>query len=205
MNKTLAKFLVANKRPKQTMNYPTLHGFLFVIACSPEMIASNQWLPYVFNHSDPAYKNQNQKHQIETAIQQELDAINSQINEESLHFPAVFQAAEQTMDNFAEDAFHAHWGRGVVFGHNILSELWNSYLPEEVRTQQQLCLNTLTFFSDKNHAKLIVQGMKIENLDLETMAESVLDNFELAMNRYADISLALRSAIDDYGTQHPNA
>jgi len=64
MNKTLAEFLVADGRPKKTKNYPELNGFLYAVACSPEMIEAEQWLveysretglPYAVVRPTPIY------------------------------------------------------------------------------------------------------------------------------------------------------
>jgi len=205
MNEALVKFLVDDDRPAKTMNFPMMHGFLFAIACSPEIITSAAWFPYVFNHSDPNYKNEDERQSVESDIKAVLKAIEDQVSMGEIRLPPVFQAAEEILDNFEEDAFHAHWGRGVLFGHNILSEIWNTYLPEDARVQQKFSLDTLTYFSHKVHAEKVCKATDIDGLGIDTMAETVLDNFELAMASYANIGKAVRRAIDEHGAQHPNA
>lgn len=48
----LAAFLAAPERPDGTLRYEELAGFLFAIACSPELIPPSEWLPLVFNDHD---------------------------------------------------------------------------------------------------------------------------------------------------------
>ncbi len=205
MNEALVKFLVDDDRPEKTMNYPMMHGFLFAIACSPEIIISSVWFPYIFNHFDPNYKNNNEKQKIENDINVVLKAIEEEISLDEIALPSVFQPTEEILDNFNEDAFHAHWGRGILFGHNILSEIWKTYLPEDLKEQQKFSLDTLTYFSNKVHAEKVCRATKIDDLGIDTMAETVLDNFELAMASYANIGTAIRHAIDEHGARHPNS
>lgn len=205
MNEVFVTFLVADERPDKTMNYPMLHGFMFAIACSPELLPPSAWLPYVFNHSNPKYKNEEEQQSIEANIQVVLETIREQLSMNMVTLPPVFHPAEEMMDNFDEESFYAHWGRGLLMGHNVLSDIWDTYLPEEGKSQQKVCFNALTFFSSKAHAKKLCQAAKIDDLTIETMAETVVENFQLAMRNYANIAISVQKAIDDYGAKHPDS
>ncbi|OGI47473.1 MAG: hypothetical protein A2637_03240 [Candidatus Muproteobacteria bacterium RIFCSPHIGHO2_01_FULL_65_16] len=37
------------RAPGRTMRYCELAGFLFAVACSPELVQPSEWLPLVFN------------------------------------------------------------------------------------------------------------------------------------------------------------
>ncbi|HEX9803024.1 MAG TPA: UPF0149 family protein, partial [Gammaproteobacteria bacterium] len=37
------------------MNYNELRGFLYSVACAPELIGPREWLPLVFNDQDADY------------------------------------------------------------------------------------------------------------------------------------------------------
>jgi hypothetical protein len=45
----LAHFLSSPKRPKDTLSYPQLAGFLFSLGNGPELIPPSEWIPLVFN------------------------------------------------------------------------------------------------------------------------------------------------------------
>jgi len=205
MNEELAKFLIDESRPKKTMNYPMLHGFLFTIACSPEMVSVSEWMPFIFDQEDAQFKTKEEKERIEGEILDILRGIEESVNENKNSLPEFFQPAENIMENFDEDSYYAFWGRGFLFGHNVLSEMWNAYLPSEIRGQQTAFVNTLGFFSSKILAEQIRKASGNDNVALDVMAESILDNFELAMNGYASIAVTIRNAIDEYGAKHPDA
>lgn len=205
MNETFVKFLVSDERPENTMNYPMLHGFMFAIACSPELLPPSSWLPYVFNNTDPDYCDEAEEQMIEADIQTVLATIREQLSMNMVTLPPVFHLAEMVMDNFDDDAFYAHWGRGMLIGHNTLSDIWDVYLPEDGKEQQLICFNALTFFSSLSYAKKQCKAIEIESLTIETMAETVLENFHLAMKNYANIAMSVQKAIDDYGVKHPDS
>jgi hypothetical protein len=47
--RSLGEFLSSGDRPERTLNLNELRGFLFAIACSPELIRPSEWLPLVSN------------------------------------------------------------------------------------------------------------------------------------------------------------
>lgn len=205
MNEMFVKFLVSDERPEKTMNYPMLHGFMFAIACSPELLPPASWLPYVFNHADPKYANEEEKQSIESDIHVVLETIRDQLAMNMVILPPVFHPAETIMENFDDDAFYANWAKGMLIGHNTLSDIWDVYLPEEGKAQLLISLNALTFFSSLQHATQLCDAIKMDDLTIETMAETVLENFQLAMRNYANIAISVQSAIDDYGVKHPDS
>ena len=49
MAQRLMDFLNARERPKGTMGYFELSGFLFALAGSPDLVRPSEWLPLVFD------------------------------------------------------------------------------------------------------------------------------------------------------------
>ncbi len=51
----LQRFLSAPERPEGTMGFDELGGFLFALACVPEVIPPTEWLPVVFRDGEANY------------------------------------------------------------------------------------------------------------------------------------------------------
>ena len=202
MNKTLAEFLVAEGRPKKTKNYPELNGFLYAVACSPEVIDTDLWLPMVFDNKKVKYKDDEERKLITQGLLDEFSNIEEGIKTLSPVLADYFRPSDELMENFDEDSPIAHWGKGFVSGHDWLEEIWNAYFPKEQKAELLACTNLLSFFSDKNRAIKLCEAQGIEDLELEVYAESVLQNFNAAAQGYADFGLSIRAAIEEHKKQN---
>lgn len=198
MNKTLAEFLVADGRPKKTKNYPELNGFLYAVACSPEMIEAEQWLPMVFDDKKVKYKNEEERNEIKQGLLDEFALVIEKIENTSPVLADYFRPSDELLENFEEDSPIAHWGVGFVSGHEWLGELWRAYFPEAQQSELTACTNILSFFSDKIKAEKMCAAQRIEDLDLAVYAESVLENFNGAAQTYAHFGLSIRAALQEH-------
>ncbi|MDP2956107.1 MAG: UPF0149 family protein [Longimicrobiales bacterium] len=53
----LTSFLDRPGRPEDGLTLPRTYGFLFAVACAPELVSSSEWLPEVFGGKDaPPFK-----------------------------------------------------------------------------------------------------------------------------------------------------
>ena len=205
MNKTLAEFLVAKGRPKKTKNYPELNGFLYAIACSPEVIAADLWLPMVFDDQGDKkvkYKDVKEQENIKQGLLDEFSQIESKIGSHEPVLADYFRPSDELMENFDEDSPIAHWGRGFLSGHNWLEALWNAYFPKEQEHELIACINLLSFFSDKARAGELCEAQQIEGLELDVYVESVIANFNAAAEGYAHYGLGIRAALDAHHAEN---
>ena len=198
MNKTLAEFLVAKGRPKKTKNYPELSGFLYAVACSPEVIDAELWLPLVFDDKKVKYKSEEERKEIKQGLLDELSQVEEKIKHQNPVLADYFRPSDELMENFDEDSPIAHWGVGFVAGHQWLEELWKAYFPKEQKAGLNACMSTLSFFANKEKAIKLCEDQNIEGLELEVYAESVLENFDSAAQGYAHYGLGIRAALDDF-------
>ncbi len=197
MNRALAEFLVADGRPEGSQNFPQVNGFLFAVACSPEKIDEDLWMPMIFNHQSANYENDQQQKEIEQGLREELYLLEAKLeNQENILAP-WFQATDVIQENFDEDAAIAHWGRGFLQGHDWLSALWDAYFPKQQLLELNACMDVLSFFADKKTAEKICEAQKIEGLGIEVFAESAIANFESAAQTYAYYGLSIRAALDN--------
>ena len=195
MNRTLAEFLVADNRPKGTKNYPEVNGFLYAVACSPEVLTEAQWKPVIFDDQDPVFESQEERDLIEQGLRDELAQIEKSISEQKPVMAEYFRPDEEMMENFEEDSPIAHWGIGFLSGHQWLEELWAAYLPPDKVEELQHFIDTLSFFADKNKAVKLCQYQKIVDLSLDVYAETVIENFDAAGQAYAYYGLSIRQAL----------
>lgn len=64
----LAHFLSSPKRPKDTLSYPQLAGFLFSLGNGPELIPPSEWIPLVFNDQEALYETKDEAEQVLQAM-----------------------------------------------------------------------------------------------------------------------------------------
>jgi len=196
MNRMLAEFLVADGRPEKTKNYPALNGFLYAVACSPEVIDEAKWLPMIFDGKKVNYKNEKQRQAIEQGLLDEFAQIEKKMQSRAPVLADYFRPSSELMENFDEDSPIAHWGAGFASGHDWLEQIWLAYVAEDQYKDLTTCVDLLTFFSDKPKAQKLCEAQGIEKLDLAVYAESVLDNFDAAAQGYAHFGLSIRAAIE---------
>jgi len=195
MNRALAKFLAAKKRPKNTLNYSSLHGFLFTISSSPEFIDLPQWLPMVFNEQPAKYKNTDQQALITNQLRTVYLEIDAQVEQGTYVLPEYLSASDNIKENFQDDAPISHWSRGFLIADDWLENLWQAYLPEQMKNDYQSCVNTLGFFANRKRAQEYCLSQFGEDVSMETVAESKLETFDLALESYAHMGRKIRQAL----------
>ncbi|MFC1749606.1 UPF0149 family protein [Pseudomonadota bacterium] len=197
MNTELAEFLAADSRPEGTMILPQLYGFLFAVCCSPEPVEPSDWLPFVFNDGDPAFKDDAETAAITAAVIEAYNEVNDGVESGSSALPAWCQLDEPPMENFGAEHPVSHWAEGYGIGHDWLHEVWDAYVDNE-DDELGACMMTLSFFSSIELAEAYcVEFSTREPISIENLAETVADNFANAMLSYADISVNSRKALRD--------
>lgn len=183
----LQPFLAAGQRPEDTLNYNELLGFLFAVACSPEMIQPAEWLPVIFNDQDAAYANMAEAEQ----VTRELIGLYNQINQEILQayprLPSRCQPLADAMANLTAQAPLGQWARGFLLGHEWLSEVWEANTPEDLDEELGSCLLTLSFFVSPEIAEGYWQEFNSKDLSLDEMAVQIIEAIPAAIVTYSDI------------------
>ncbi len=195
MDLKLAEFLAADARPEGTMNYAELHGFIFSVACSPELIKPSEWLPLIFNSAAPDYASLAEAEGTTNAIMTIYNEANRQVQAQEVTLPEFCTPAPDAMENFADDAPLAHWSRGFLLGHDWLSDLWDSYIPDELDEELGSCFIVLSFFAERELAEAYCKEAGEDGVTLETLAESVVDSIDAAADSYADLALSIQTAL----------
>lgn len=203
MKPLLKEFLASPQRPEDSLSYYEVHGFLFAIACSPEMIRPSEWLPLIFNEKDAGYANMEEGTSV---LQQLLDlynTINGPVMMGDVSLPSDMTIQTSALENIDGDL--AQWCRGFNLGHEWLIELWNEYTPGELDEELGSSMLVLSFFSTHKLARAYHQEFaEASGQSLEDFAQTLLDMFKDAMNSYANIGHSIQIALaEQYQEQLP--
>jgi len=143
----LAHFLSSPKRPKDTLSYPQLAGFLFSLGNGPELIPPSEWIPLVFNDQEALYETKDEAEQV---LQAMMALYNDCIRERtggSVALPPGCEIRPWPMDNLSADAPLSQWAQGFGMGYDYLAEVWDEYTPDELDEDFGALLMTLSFFT----------------------------------------------------------
>lgn len=198
----LTRFLSAPQRPKDTLTYPQLAGFLFGLANGPELIPPSEWIPLVFNDQEAQYETQDEA---ELVLQAMMALYNDCVWERTgghVPLPPGCEMRTQPMDNLKLDAPLSQWAQGFGMGYDYLAEGWDAYTPDELDEELGALLMTLTFFSSPSLAEAYHQeGNKKSTL--EQLAQSVIEIFPDAMREYAHLGRSIYQARLESGDFEP--
>lgn len=195
----LQTFLSSPQRPKGTMSYPQLAGFLFGMANAPELIPPSEWMAIVFNDQDARYENRDEAERVIQAMMALYNNCGQERVKGSVSLPPGCEIRPQPLDNFGDDAPLSQWARGFLAGHTYLEDVWIECTPDALDKELGAMLVALTFFSSPALAEAYHKEGKGKT-SLEHLAETIVMVFPNAMVEYADLGrsifLALREAGD---------
>jgi yecA family protein len=175
----LINFFSAPQRPEGTMRYEEVAGFLFAMACVPEVIPPSEWLPVVFNGHEPNFAD---------ALLALLNRTIDEVNEKRPTFPPRLTPFAEPGANLGPDTPLARWAQGFADGYEWLEESWPEELPEEAGDHLDTVLMVLTFFASRDVAASYLEEMGPEGETPETMAEDMLRVLPEAMRDYAELA-----------------
>lgn len=191
---TLQSFLESPDRGEGTLKYHELQGFLFVLACTPELVPPSEWIPIVFGDREPDYESVAQAKEMLTQIMAMYNMVNTAVAEHP-GLPPDCRLADDPLANLAEGAPVALWSRGFLLGHDWLTETWDPYVPEEMDEDFGAMLMALTFFSSPRLAEAYRNETKSRSL--RELAEQIHRLFHEALAEYAHLGRSIQTAIGE--------
>lgn len=204
--RALSDFLDHGERPEGTLSFHELQGFLFAIACAPELIMPSEWLPLISNDEDMCYADLREAQQILGLIMDLYNQINASVIARSDVMPSGCAFLADTAANLEEQAPVAQWSRGFIRGHGWLEDLWNDTVPDdssEISKEFAACIMTLSFFGSRTLAEAFYrEGYGRESvIDPEAfgrLADTMRRLFPSALASYADIGRSTADASRSY-------
>jgi uncharacterized protein len=188
----LRTFLEDPARPEGTLRYHELQGFLFAIACSPDLVPPSEWMPIVFDEKEPGYDSIEQANTMLAALMELYNAVvaESRGPEPQLLPDCTFR--EDPLTNLEHDSAVSQWARGFVTGHGWLAESWDPFVPEEVEEEFDAALMVLSFFGSRQLAESLRAEMRS---DLPSLAADVCRLFPEALAEYSSLGRAIEEAL----------
>ncbi len=206
MKQLLTQFLTSSQRPEGTLKYHEVEGFLFAIACAPDLVRPSEWLPLIFNEQEAGYAGMEEAQSVMAALMELYNAINTQVLEGEVALPDEIQFNLPPLENVGEAAVLGQWSRGFFMGHDWLIESWNHYTPEALDEELGSSLMVLSFFSSRKLAEAYYQEIaKPSDQSLEKFAETLLGLFENSMNNYAHLGRSIQIVLaENTESQQPH-
>lgn len=196
MSPFLSQFLGAAQRPRGTLNYNELRGFLYSVACAPEVIGAREWLPLVFNDQDADYADMDEAMTVVRAVLDLHQLASAEVSAGKVSLPEDIAIRTPALENVGEAAALGQWSRGFFLGHNWLIELWNQLTPKALDKELRSSLMVLSFFSGPVLAEaLYKQTPGAREATMAEFAASQLERFDEAMYRYARLGHVIQTAL----------
>lgn len=188
----LSLFLDQSQRPAQSMSLPQLQGYLFAVSCSPYEIDAEDWLPVIFNEQDPNFQSEEEADAVLDVVMDIYNYLDQQVEERKVALPEACVAREQLDADFSEESPFSLWCSGFLIGHGWLEECWEG-LSEALDEDVGSCMMVLSFYAERPLAEEYFAEYGEPGESFEEMAVAMIEEFDEAMVRYADIGALLRS------------
>ena len=188
--------------------YCELAGFLFALACAPELVKASEWLPLVLGEDPEAFGSEEQAQRLLDLVMRLYNHVNLQVLERTPSLPAGVDVRPEPMDNFAPDAPLSQWARGFSHGHAWLEKTWDACLEAEPKAEADVevldetlgaIMVVLGFFASRAFAEGCVAEMK-RRRTVEALAPKMLANIPEAMRELAQIGRGLYEIQLERGT-----
>ena len=193
----LEKFFSRPGRPEDAFRYREVGGFLFAVACCPEMIMPSEWLEYIFKGEGEGFVSQDEGRRITGALLSLYNLIITQVKEGKPEFPPGVTASGKAMENLEAGSPLSEWSSGFISGHNWLSELWPENVPEELEKGLGSILLVLSFFASREIAEDFHGELGPKKESFEEMAANMLWILPEAMESYADMGMSIAGALEE--------
>ena len=193
----LSDFLGAPQRPEGTMSYCTCSGFLFAIACAPELIQPSEWMPLVFQEQNAAYDTLEEAREILTLLMALYNQVNQEVFAGAPALPANCAARGEATRNLDEDAPLGEWARGFIVGHQWLSELWEEYTPDALSEELGSLLMVLSFFANRQLAEAFYGEASADRGTFGQMCELMVRLLPDAQTDYARMGRSIATVLQE--------
>jgi len=199
----LTRFLTDPTRPEGTLRFQDLQGFLFAVACSPELVPPSAWLPVISDEEDIGFEDEAEAQRIMGLIIRLYNGINDSVFVRSDSLPPGCEFHANIEDNFDEELAISRWSRGFMIGHDWLAEVWDEYLPEDLDGEIGSTAMVLSFFSSRRMAELYhlesttTPRHRRPNVPFEEYAEKVRELFPAALSSYAHVGRSISEALTE--------
>lgn len=190
----LEAFLASRKRPEGTLLYYELEGFLFAVACSPDLVMPSEWTPLIFAEKEAGYADGEEAQRTLDCLMAMYNRVSGGVFERAYALPPGCEFRDELLDNFGPDGPIGQWSQGFMAGHHWLDESWDAYVPDELDEELASLLMVLTFFGSRRLGEAFVAEGGGDGT-LESLAELVRSNFDMAMQDYVMLARTIQTVM----------
>lgn len=193
----LRKALEAQKR-EGTLGYGELAGFLFAVACAPELVKPSEWIPEVLGEGLGELGSLDEAQRVLNLVMSLHNHINREVLERKPSLPAGITVRADPMENFGPDAPLGQWARGYSDGQLWLEETWDAHLPGRDDDDDDPAglgglMMVLGFFASREFAESIVREWS-QPKPLDQAARKMLSLLPDAMRELATLGRGIEDA-----------
>ena len=193
--KLLQSFLDAPERHADSMGYAKAAGFLFAVACAPELVQPAQWLPIVIDPDNAVDISLDNKKAVTNSLMSLYNEATRQIQQADTKLPPDVSFQDDVLANLAAEASISQWADGFKQGYFWLEKIWSGYIPAEIEEEFGYQITVLCFFSNQRMANSLFADIKNEEVTLESMAENMQRLFPDAMSGVALLGNSIHQAL----------
>jgi uncharacterized protein len=180
------------------MSYPRAAGFLFALACSPELIRPSEWLPEVLGEDGGEPAEGESSPELLTALISLYNWSEEEIHREGPRLPPGVRPGDNPLADLEPGSPLSEWSVGFVVGHNWcgMGE-WMEQAPDDLDEDLGAVFFCLSFFASRKVAEDFVAEETSLGATVESLAAVAVRSFHQAKGEYARFALAVRQVLDD--------
>lgn len=178
-------------QPDGTLTYRELQGFVFALACAPELVAPSEWIARIFGDRAPAVADKEEAQELLDLVMALYNEVNLGVVEGQPTLPPDCAFREELMANLDPGSPIGEWCAGFRMGHMWLVESWDELLPSALEGEYAACVTTLTFFESREMAEATTEELGGPAESLEENAKTFRQLFAGAMESYAEMGRAI--------------
>ena len=179
------------------LGFDELAGFLFAMACFPELIKPSEWIPLAFLDGAETLGSPQEVQRTFELVMRLHNHINRLVLERAPSLPAGIAPRAAPMENFADDSPLSLWAQGFSYGQECLNDAWATWLGAESDADAEALEKTfgvsvlvLKFFASREFAEARLREMAYPE-PLEQMAGRMLELLPVAMAELATLGRGL--------------
>jgi len=193
----LIELLGPDGRSGGTMSYPETAGFLFVVACSPELKNPREWLAVVLNNSTED-KSAADTNKILNGLMSLYNEVNRQVQDNDITLLPGCEYQNDPINNFDDDAPMHHWARGFVMGFSWLAKDWQQYVPDQLSEELRSHQMVLGCFASRELTEeYLREEVNNKDITLNKMAADMQSLIPDAMNAFATLGRSIQQVLSE--------
>lgn len=187
--------LFAISDPFDSLGYHGCAGFLFAVACSPEIIPSYDWLPVVLGRDNMDQLGPENIKAIHAGLMLLYSELNQQVHcdVDVIELPPGCYFFEDPLSNLEDHAPMNQWSNGFAKGYQWLEQLKSESKLLNIADQPTEDLvkqaEVLRFFANEDRACTLKEELDVDDYILEEKAANMQAVFHSAMERFVAASL----------------